>query len=235
MKKLALTLALLMLFSMLAACGPADDGADTNADTENAGTDAPETNAPETEAPETDAPETDEIIVEPEIELPTQGEVPCDFDNVFDLTGEILIADCMLTSGAAEWVIGGDTTPISTPITEDMLKEYKYFAFKYECEYCEPTNEIGLVFKFVHEDGTKTEFLCANWFQYGPAGMTYMSSEFYKDNVYGPTGVIYVPTELFLNHEAYVSGDVIDQVGISAIEDTNTTVFITVTGAYLTK
>lgn len=63
-------------------------------------------------------------------------------------------------------------------ITEDMLKEYKYFAFTYTCDDCDEDSEIALMCKFVHDDGTKSEVLCENWFGWGPEGMTYHASSF---------------------------------------------------------
>ncbi len=230
MKKLAFLLALVMLVSVFAACSDDPDPKDT--------TDAPgtETDTKEPETTDTKEPETTDTK-EPETTtpLPTQGEVPCDFDNALDLSADISVEDFMLLDGGGQWVLGNDDAQMTTPITTDLLKEYKYIAIKYECDYSEETFSIAPMFKFVHEDGTKTEVLCSMWFQFGPADATYQASSITTMGVYCPTGVFYVSTELLMNHEAFIEGDVINQFGIASVEETGTVPYFVITGAYLTK
>ncbi len=234
MKKLALLLAVLMLVSMLAACANDDgenkdtDGADTPAATDTQETDT--TNAPETDEPETEAPETEEDILGP-----VQGEVPCNFDDAIDLSSDISTADFMLADGGGQWVLGDDAVQMANYITKDMLEEYKYIAFKYLCDYSEETYQIAPMLKFVHEDGTKTEFLCNEWFNYGPAGNTYMASSLPAMGVYCPEGVFYIETSVLLAHEAFTETDIIDQIGIASVEGTMSVPYLEITGAYLTK
>lgn len=241
MKKLTRILAMLILTSMLFACGQNDAGEkDTTADTSNetVSADTPDTDAPDTEAaePETEPEETPAPVVEVVTpDLPAQGEVPCDFDNAIDLSGDILVADFLLQENGGQWVLGDDSTPMADVLTEELLNEYKYFAFTYTCEDCDADSEIALMCKFVHADGTKTEFLCEDWYAWGPADMTYHASSFETMHVYGEEGVFYVPTEAILAHEAFQSGDIINQIGLAGVEYTGTYINLSITGAYLTK
>ncbi len=245
MKKITLILAMLLMASVFASCSKEDaknDAPDTSvetkAETDAPETDEPETTAPETASPETEAPETetDPPAVEPvTAELPKQGDVPCDMENTLDLSDDILVADFLLQENGGQWVLGDDNTQMTNMLTEDLLKEYKYFAFTYTCDDCDVDSQIALMCKFVHEDGTKSEILCEDWFGWGPADMTYHASSFAVMNVYGESGVFYVPTESLLAHEAFRDGDVIDQIGLAGVEYTGTYVNLSVTGAYLTK
>ena len=184
-----------------------------NAETVPAAT--PETDAPESETPETSAPEGEtKAETEPSADdngLPAQGDVPCIFDGALDLSGDILVSEFLLQENGGQWILGDDNTQMNDAITEDMLKEYKYFAFTY------------------------TEVLCENWFGWGPEGMTYHASSFAPMNVYGESGVFYVPTEAFLSFDAFKSGDIIDQIGLAGVEYSGTYVNLNITGAYLTK
>ena len=208
-----------------------------NAETEPAAT--PETEAPETEAPETEAPEGEtKAETEPAADdngLPAQGDVPCVFDGALDLSGDILVSEFLLQENGGQWILGDDNTQMNDAITEDMLKEYKYFAFTYTCDDCDEDSEIALMCKFVHDDGTKSEVLCEDWFGWGPEGMTYHASSLASMNVYGESGVFYVPTETLLSFEAFKAGDIIDQIGLAGVEYSGTYVNLNITGAYLTK
>ena len=152
-----------------------------------------------------------------------------------DLSGDILVSEFLLQENGGQWILGDDNTQMNDAITEDMLKEYKYFAFTYTCDDCDEDSEIALMCKFVHDDGTKSEVLCENWFGWGPEGMTYHASSFAPMNVYGESGVFYVPTEAFLSFDAFKAGDIIDQIGLAGVEYSGTYVNLKITGAYLTK
>lgn len=208
-----------------------------NAETDPAAT--PETDAPETETSDTSAPEGEtKAETEPSADdngLPAQGDVPCVFDGALDLSGDILVSEFLLQENGGQWILGDDNTQMNDAITEDMLKEYKYFAFTYTCDDCDEDSEIALMCKFVHDDGTKSEVLCEDWFGWGPEGMTYHASSFAPMNVYGESGVFYVPTEAFLSFDAFKSGDIIDQIGLAGVEYSGTYVNLNITGAYLTK
>lgn len=208
-----------------------------NAETDPAAT--PETDAPESETSDTSAPEGEtKAETEPSADdngLPAQGDVPCIFDGALDLSGDILVSEFLLQENGGQWILGDDNTQMNDAITEDMLKEYKYFAFTYTCDDCDEDSEIALMCKFVHDDGTKSEVLCEDWFGWGPEGMTYHASSFASMNVYGESGVFYVPTEAFLSFDAFKSGDIIDQIGLAGVEYSGTYVNLKITGAYLTK
>lgn len=232
MKKItALILAFIMMMTLI-SCGNGeteDTSADTSADTAN------DTAADTKTETETDTETVEDTIpVETDPPLPVQDEVPCNFDDVLDLSEEILYPDFVLNDSSGQWILGDDGTQMTNYLTADLLKEYEYFAITYVTDFCLDTNEIALMFKYVHEDGTKTEYLCHEWQAFGPAGMTFEASSFHKMPVYGD-GVFYVPTELFLTNENYVEGDIINQIGIAAVEETETIIYLEITGAYLTK
>ena len=203
--------------------------------TESAETAAPETEAPETSAPEGETKAETESSATDDDGLPVQGEVPCVFDGALDLSGDILVSEFLLQENGGQWILGDDNTQMTDAITEDMLKEYKYFAFTYTCDDCDEDSEIALMCKFTHDDGTKSEVLCEDWFGWGPEGTTYHASSFASMNVYGENGVFYVPTETFLSSEAFMAGDIIDQIGLAGVEYSGTYVNLSITGAYLTK
>ncbi len=234
MKKLTLILAAVLMASVFALCSKEEE------------VKTPETNAPETQAATTPAetePETEpetEAETEPEVEpvkaeLPKQGEVPCNFDDSYDLSDDILHAEFSLADSAGQWVLGDDGTQMSNELTGNLLTEYKYLAFTYDCDVCDEDSTIALMWKFVHEDGTKSEILCDDWQEFGPEGMTTNAADYSSMNVYGEQGVFYVTTESLLAHEAYVEGDVINQIGLAAVEYSGTYVELNITGAYLTK
>lgn len=234
MKRLVtLMLAIVMVIFMMASCDSSD-----SKDTDDNGTGTfrdTEENTADTETETEKEKETEtETETETEAALPMQSDVPCNFDDALDLSADILVSEFMLEQGKGQWILGDDNTAMTNVITEDLLREYKYLAIKYTTDYCDEYSTIALMFKFVHADETKSEILCQDWFQWGPADMTYMASSFAVMNVYAD-GVFYVPTEQFLNHEGFVEGDIINQVGLCAVEESGTFVYLTVTGAYLTK
>ncbi len=234
MKKLVtLMLVFVMILSMMISCGDTKDPSETD----GIGTGTSDDSADNTTDEKDDATETEketEEETETELVLPVQTDVPCNFDDVLDLSDDILVTEYMLEDGKGVWILGDDTTAMSNIITEDLLNEYEYFAIKYETDYCDECSTIALMFKLTHEDGTKTEFLCNEWFAWGPAGMTYQASSFAVMNVYADS-VFYVPTEQFLTNENFLAGDIIDQIGLCAVEESGTYVYLTITGAYLTK
>lgn len=229
-RTVTLILALVMLISMMASCSDASGSGDTD----DSSADTPSVEDNSAKETETDASSETEEDSETEFTLPVQTDVPCNFDEALDLSSDILVSEFMLEDSKGQWVLGDDTTPMTSVITEELLNEYSYFAFTYTTDYCDEFSTIALVCKFVHTDETKTEILCDDWFQWGPEGMTYQASSFAVMNVYGD-GVFYVPTSAFLEHEGFYEGDVIDQIGLCAVEETGTFVYLTVTGAYLTK
>ncbi|MBR4895445.1 MAG: hypothetical protein IKZ41_03380 [Clostridia bacterium] len=242
MKK-TLLLSLLLVFLLIVSCGKADtpaegqtaDNTGTAADAADAAPDAsagtPDANAPEA-APE--AVPAGEPAAEAAAEPAGQGELPFTTDGAHDLSGDILYWDFELNDGDGKWFLGDDGTQMSDPLTEDLLREYRYFVVTYECGNCDADSQIALMFKYHHDDDTKTEYLCNAWQQWGPAGMTFQASEFATDTVY-EEGAFYVPTSLFLENENYRAGDIIDQMGFAAVEWSGTYVSLTITGAYLAK
>lgn len=230
-KLLSLILAVIMLMS-LASCAnddPEDTGANSDADT------SIDTSADTAKKIDTETKDTEDTIpLETEEQLPVQENVPCNFDESLDLSDEILVSDFVLNDCSGQWILGDDATQMTNALTAELLGEYKYFAITYVTDYCESQNEIALMFKYVHTDGTKTEYLCHEWQEFGPVGRTFEASSFAKSPIYGE-GVFYVPTELFLTNEHYTEGDIVDQIGFAAVEDTATIVYLEITGAYLTK
>ncbi len=231
-RTVTLILAIVMIISMMASCSDESDTNDTNDSA--ADTNSVEDTSTKGDESESESEEETEEETEPEFELPVQTDVPCNFDEALDLSDDILVSDFMLEDGNGQWILGDDNTQMTNVITEDLLNEYSYFAFTYTTDYCDEFSTIALMFKFLHTDETKTEFLCNSWFAWGPADMTYQASSFATMNVYGD-GVFYVPTEAFLTHESFAAGDVINQMGLCAVEESGTFVYLTITGAYLTK
>ena len=232
-KTLLLILVFAMLVTVFSACG-SDEGKDTDTEAKTeAKTDAKDTVPAETD-PATESDEdtiADTLAEEP---LPVQGELPFKLEGALDLSSDILYTDFVINDGSGQWILGDDGTAMTTPLTAELLNEYKYFAISYKTDYCEEANEIALMLKYVHADGLKTEYLCHEWQAFGPVDMTFEASSFAKMPVYGE-GVFYVPTETFLTNANYVEGDIINQIGLSSVEDTNTVVSLQITGAYLVK
>lgn len=177
----------------------------------------------------------EEEIVDPEPVAAIQENVPCNFDEVFDLSSDIVANEITVATNEGVWFLGNDGVKMKNPLTAELLKEYKYLAIKYTTKNIPEQDEIALMFKILParwED--RTEYLCHGWYNFGPAGQTYRASEFSKSKVY-QDGVYYIATEDLLNAPGFVEGAKIDQIGFAGVENTMTGIEITITGAYLTK
>ena len=192
---------------------------------------APETKAESAvdEPPVEEAPAAEEAPAEA-----AQPDLPFSFDGALSLDDDIYVTDFTLNEGDGQWILGDDNSQMGDPLTEDLLKEYSYFVFTYEASGVDEDSEIALMFKYHHDDDTKTEFLCENWVQWGPEGATFTASSFASMSAY-EEGAFWVPTSLFLENENYRSGDIIDQMGLAAVEWSGTYVDLSITGAYLAK
>lgn len=231
-KLLSILIALAMVAVMTVSCSENDPPADTSNDTEapvETPADTEEEKPVETEA----QPETEDIAIE-EPEAPKQPDVPCNFDEVYDLSEEIMVSEFMLEARMGMWITATDDDLMEKYITKELLEEYKYLAITYETDYVEEGYQMELLFKFHHSDDTRTEFLCDDWYQWGPAGATYHGYEFATMDIYND-GVFYVPTEQFLNHPDFREDDIIDIIGLGGVPETNTMAYLIITGVYLTK
>lgn len=240
--KLTLFALVALLTALMLSCGKKEPAAPTEGNT-------PAVTASDADAPTADEPEAapaEEAAPEPEAapeaapaveEAPAasvQPDLPFTKDGAYDLSNDIFVTDFSLEEGNGQWILGDDNAQMSDPLTESLLKEYKYFVITYEASGTDDDSAVALMFKYHHDDDTKTEYLCENWMQWGPAGATFAASSFAAMPVY-EEGAFYVPTSQFLENENYRSGDIIDQMGLAAVEWSGTYVDLSITGAFLAK